>query len=119
MAKINVCELLKTHNLLSPDKGKELRHKILSLLKKNKEIILNFEGYKYISTTFRNESIGKLIVDKELSDDELTSRIKWENISEDDETDFQIAIENAKTRLHLIENNIDPEEFYRANLPTT
>ncbi len=119
MAKINVCEFLKTNNLLAPDKGKELRHKILSLLKDNKETTLNFDSYNYISSAFLNESIGKLIVDQKLSVDELTSRVKWENISEDDETDFLIAIENAKTRLHLIENNIDPEEFYRTNLPTT
>jgi len=119
MAIINVCEFLNTNNLLAPDKGRQLRHKILSLLKGNKEIALNFDGYNYISSSFLNESIGKLIVDQELSVDELTSIIKWENISEDDETDFQIAIENAKTRLHLVKNDIDPEEFYRANLLTT
>ena len=85
----------------------------------NEEITLNFEGYDYISSSFLNESVGKLIIDQELSVDELKDRIKWENISEEDETDFQIAIENAKTRLHLLKNNIDPEEFYKANLPTT
>lgn len=117
MAKINVCEFLKTNNLLALEKGEELRHKILNLLQNNKEIILDFEGYDYISSSFLNESIGKLIVDQELSVGELMSRVKLENISEDDEIDFQIAIENAKTRLHLIKSNIDPEEFYRANLP--
>ena len=117
MSKIKVCDYLENSHLLSPDKGKELRKKVLDLLNRSESIILDFDGYEYISSSFVNEVLGKVLIEKKWTGEELKRRVKWENLSEDDETDFLISIENAETKLQLIQNNIDPDEFYRANIP--
>lgn len=118
MSIIKVCEYLKTSHLLSPDKGKVLKEEIDRLLLDNDQVVLDFQGYEYISSSFLNESFGKLIIENKWSLKDFKERITWKNISEDDETDFLIALNNAETRLNLIINNIDPEKFYRTNLPT-
>jgi hypothetical protein len=118
MTKIKVCALLKTSNLLAPEKGETLRESIIQALKESSKVILDFEGYEYISSTFLNESIGKLLIDTKWSKEKLLKKISWCNLADDDETDILIAIENAETRLYLLKNNINLEEFYRSNLPT-
>jgi hypothetical protein len=118
MSKIKVCEFLNTSHLLSPDRGKVLKEEIERLLLDNEQVNLDFRGYEYISSSFLNESFGKLIIEKEWTLENFQEKITWKNISEDDETDFLIALNNAETRLNLIKNNIDPEKFYRTNLPT-
>ena len=117
MLSIKVCDFLKTSHLLSPDNGKKLRENVVEGLSTNDSVELDFQGYEYISSSFLNEILGKLLIDNQWSIGEIKQQVKWINISEDDETDFSIALENAETRLKLIKKNINPEEFYRKQLP--
>ena len=117
MQTVMVCEFLKTTHLLSPEKGKQLRDNILSLMEESDLIVLDFDGYEYISSSFFNEALGKILIEKKLTAGKLKQIIQWKNISEDDEIDILLSLENAEIKLRLIQRKIDPEEFYRANLP--
>lgn len=113
---INVCEFLGTVNLLAPNKGQELKNKITLLLCSKQTVTLDFSGYKYLASSFLNEAIGRLIIENQWNSAAFKEKVKWINISEDDEVDIELSIENAKTKLYLIKNKIDERQFYQANL---
>ena len=117
MIVINVCDLVETADLLSPKKGDLLRKKISDLLKSNDEVCLDFKNYESLSSSFLNESIGKLIIENEWSPKKSKKMLSWKNLNEDDEVGIEIAIENAKTKLYLIKNKINQAEFYQQNIP--
>ena len=117
MSLISVCCHLQTSALLSPDKGKALYQEISRILAKNNHVILDFQGCEYLSSSFLNEAIGKQLINNQWSAAEIREKICWQNLSEDDEIDLDVAIENAETKLHLIQNDINPEDFYNTNLP--
>lgn len=114
---IHVCQLLGTRSLLSPEKGRQLFEKISELLQDENGVVLDFADCQYLSSSFFNESIGKQLIERRWSAAKLQDRIRWENLAEDDEVDLLLAIENAVTKLHLIEKDIDPDDFYENNLP--
>lgn len=117
MTVIIVCELLQTTSLLSPDKGRELTEKIRECLQDDADVMLDFRECEYLSSSFLNEAIGKQLIENQWTAAEFKARIQWQNLSEDAEIDLALSLENAETKLHLIRNDIDPEEFYNNNLP--
>ena len=117
MSIIKVCEILKTRSLLSPDKGKELYDHISEQLEQHAAVTLDFQHCDYISSSFLNESIGRQLIDRRWTAEMLRERIRWHHVPDDDDTDILIAVENAETKLHLINNRIDPDEFYQRHVP--
>jgi hypothetical protein len=109
--------LLGSRSLLSPEKGRQLFEKVSELLNDGAEVILDFADCQYLSSSFFNESIGKQLIERRWSAAELQENVRWKNLAEDDEVDLLLAIENAVTKLHLIEKDIDPDDFYENNLP--
>jgi len=116
MKTIKVCDLLGTENLLSPNKGKVLKEEILRILSLQETVVLDFTGYKYIASSFINESIGNLCIQNHWSKKTLLKKVNWINLSEDDEIDILIAIENAQTKIYLIKEKIPQDKFYQENL---
>jgi hypothetical protein len=116
MKTIKVCDFLGIENLLSPNKGKVLREEILRILSLQDTVVSDFDGYKYISGSFVNESIGKLCIQNRWSEKTLRKKVTWKNLSDDDEIDILIAIENAQTKIYLIDKNIPQDQFYQQNL---
>lgn len=112
-----VCEYLHNTNLLSPDLGQKLRKKIVTKNNNRNKIILDFAGYDYMSSSFLNQALGYILINKKWSIREFKKNIKWINVNKDDKLDFDLALENARNKLRLIQNNIDPEKFFREHLP--
>lgn len=117
MTVINVCQYIGTPNLLSPNKGMRLRNKIMGNLKEHISVTLDFSGYKYISSSFLNEAIGKLCFEMNWNLDTFKKKIRWKNLLEDDELDILIAVENSQTKLFLKKNNMNQQKFYQSTLP--
>jgi hypothetical protein len=115
---IVVCDMLQTNDLLSPRQGEVLRNKIIQQLELNNSVCLDFINYKSLSSSFLNEVIGKLIIQNNWTPAIFKEKVLWKNIDEDDQNTIEMAIDNAKTKLYLINNKIDQAEFYQRNLPT-
>lgn len=74
--KINVKELIHTEFAIKAEKGEILYSELEKWIKKNEEIILDFDGIEASTTRFFNVSIGKLY--KKYSSD-IVEGIKIEN----------------------------------------
>ena len=49
------------------DMGQKLREKLLSLIKDNEKVVLDFTGVNVVSNSFADECIAKLLLDMPLS----------------------------------------------------
>lgn len=58
--KINVKELIRTEFAIKAEKGEILYNELEKWIKKNEEIVLDFDGIEASTTRFFNVSIGKL-----------------------------------------------------------
>jgi STAS-like domain of unknown function (DUF4325) len=112
MKKISVVEILGTPILLSTDKGKSLFYIIIDELKHQKNVILDFSGYEYISTTFLNNSIGDLIVTNNWNVETFNQHITIVGLPEDDLDDLYLAISNARYRKDLMDKGLNPKDIY-------
>ena len=114
MKTIKIVEILGTPVLLAPDKGERVRKEIERV---NEEVIVDFEGYQFVSSTFLNHAFGQLCIDKGWTADVFSKRVKIQNLQEDDVDELSLAIDNAAMRLTMIRNGIDPKAFFATHLP--
>ncbi len=115
MTRLTVCDFLQSTHLLAPEMADRLRAEITTHMAEG-QITLDFINYDYISSSFLNSLLGKLIIEQQWSLEDLLEHIQWENVVEDDEPDFLIAIDNALTKRRLIDNDVDPDEFYNDSM---
>lgn len=109
-----IVEILDSPVLLASEKG----DKLYRLLKKAigtkpfKEITLDFEGYRFLSSTFLNHSFGQLCIDLKLSEKQFFNKIRFNNIDEDDLDEVKLCVLNAQMRRDILRKGHDEKKIY-------
>ena len=113
MQKINVTSILGTTTLLSAEKGLKLLKEILKTFKLGaKKIVVDFNNYNFISSTFINQSFGKLCIMKEWDLEEFKRKVEIVNLDDDDYEDIILSILNAEHRMKAMTKSLDTEEYF-------
>ncbi|NLT51953.1 MAG: STAS-like domain-containing protein [Ignavibacteria bacterium] len=112
MEKINIVDLIGATSLMSAEKGIQVFELVFEALKSSSTVVLNFDGYKYISSSFCNSLFGKLAIEKKWTVKELFAKIKIEGMDPDDLDEVELSIINANNRTYLMHKGIDPAVFY-------
>lgn len=114
MKNIIVVDLLKSPVLLSAEKGELLFEAIKKALKSKTKgkVVINFEGYRFMSSTFLNNAFGQLCIDLNFSEKNIKDKLEISGLNSDDEDDLELAVSNAQLRKRLIEDNVNVQEFY-------
>lgn len=111
---IKVVEILNSPVLLASDKGDKLYKLIKKTLgaKPFKEITLDFDGAKFLSSTFLNHAFGQLCIDLKISEKQFFSKIKFVNLDEDDFDEVKLCVLNAQMRRDIIKKGHDEQKIY-------
>lgn len=109
-----VVEIVNNPVLLASDKGDKLYRHIKKALgaKPFKEITLDFEGYKFLSSTFLNHAFGQLCIDLKISEKQFFNKIKFVKLDEDDLEEVTLSVLNAQLRRGIIRKGHDEKKFY-------
>lgn len=110
--KIKIVELIGNPVLLSPDKAEVLFYTLMTYTFDKNKIVVDFDGYKFLSSTFLNNSFGKIILDLGLNKENYNKKITVKNIRKDDMVDYNLALDNAFTKSKWLSKGIDPQKFY-------
>ncbi len=111
--KYKVADFLNSPVLLAPEKGDKLYKTLADSIAKHKEKIeLDFEGYKFLSSTFLNHAFGQLCIDLNLTEEQFFNKISFVNISEDDLDEVKLCVLNAQMRRALRGKGYNENEFY-------
>jgi|GEM_PF-2226138 hypothetical protein len=111
--KLKVVDLAGSPVLLASEKGDRL-YLILEqkLSDTGEKIELDFEGYKFISSTFLNHALGQLCIDKNLNEEQFFNKISILNLSEDELDEVKLCVANAQMRRAIREKGFNENEFY-------
>lgn len=86
-------------NLGTRQLGESVRNKLLSLIKNNQKVVLDFSGVNVVSNSFADECIGKLLL--VMSFDELKKRTTFSNVNDFAKKNIAIAIKRRLRQLVL------------------
>lgn len=109
--KLKIIDIVGSSSLLAAEKASHLLD-ILKSQSLDETIVLDFDGYDYISSTFINQSIGQLCLDNNWTSEKFFEHFIIENIDEDDLDNIELAISNAYHKSLLQSKSINPEEHY-------
>src|SRR5690349_3104989 len=87
--------------LLAPDKGTRVKDEVKAQLEAGNKVVLDFTGYKFISSTFLNHLFGQLILEMSMSAEALREKVEILGLSEDDREDVELTLYNAQQRQDL------------------
>ena len=109
-----VVEILNSPVLLASEKGDKLYMHIKKALgeKPFKEITLDFDGAKFLSSTFLNHAFGQLCIDLKISEKQFFSKINFINLDEDDLDEVKLCVLNAQMRREIIKKGHDDKKIY-------
>jgi hypothetical protein len=113
---IRVIEVVDSTILLLPEQGKLLAKKIKLLFNRDRDIIIDFEGYEYFSSTFMNHSIGQLLIDLDLDKKKFNKYFRVTGLKEDDTDDVSLVLNNSQMRRKLYKKGLPAEEYYSNRL---
>jgi hypothetical protein len=113
-ATLNPVNLLGTPFLITPGEAEQVRREIE---KSTDRVVVDFDGYQFLSSTFLNHAFGQLCINNGWSAETFYDAVKVEDLQEDDIDKFQLTIENAEMRLGMIRKGIDLVEFFATHLP--
>lgn len=82
------------NNGVSTEEGNKVNEYIKSALSRYDVVCLDFSGVEILTTAFLNGAIGSLY--KNFTSEELSRRIKLENIQSDDRPRFKMVTDRAK-----------------------
>ena len=114
MRTIKIVEILGNPVLLAPDKGERIRKEIEEA---TTPVAVDFDGYKFISSTFLNHAFGQLCINMQWSGKVFFEKVIITNLQEDDYDELLLAIDNAEARLEMMRKGINPKDFFATHLP--
>lgn len=91
---VNIAKLIKSPSALTREQGMVVYDVIVSALKENSFITLDFGDVESIITPFLNIAIGKLYEDYDSN--ELSAHLEIIHIPDSANRKFQLVIDNAK-----------------------
>jgi len=92
--EIRVVDTINSPSALTREQGKLVYDTILTYMKKNQKVILDFSDIESLITPFLNVAIGKLYED--YSSDQIKELIEFTHIPTGMTSKFQLVINNAK-----------------------
>jgi hypothetical protein len=117
MTKICVVGLIGNPCLLASEKGDQLANELKRVLQARQFVEVDFSGYEFLSSAFLNHAFGRVTVDLSLDTRTFNELIKIKGLDEDDMDEVQLAVANAQTRRTLLNNGVNPDEYYATHLP--
>jgi hypothetical protein len=81
------------------------------------DVTLDFTGFIYLSNSFLNTSVGKLVLEHGWCEEEFDQHIRITGLDEADENRLRLTVANAVNRINLKRKNIDTKEFYTHLMP--
>lgn len=97
---------------MTPEQGAELRSQIAELLHAGGDVVVvDFDGYRYLSSMFINQAFGRLAVDENLDQAEFFRRLELLNLSDDDLDKVKLSLVNAMNRRRLMQRGDASDGF--------
>ena len=92
--KLIVSEIINGNSAVSSDDGQLVYEKMEKALQNGHRVELDVKNIEILTTAFLNAAIGQLYSNR--NSEELNSRLKLENVSQEDLTLFKKVINRAK-----------------------
>jgi hypothetical protein len=92
--KLIISDIINGTSAVSSDDGQLVYEKMEKALQNDKKVELDFKDIEILTTAFLNAAIGQLYSNH--TSEELNSRLKVENVSQEDLTLFKKVIHRAK-----------------------
>jgi hypothetical protein len=114
---IKISDIIAGDALLSIQKGELLYSELEKGLALSSDVAVDFTGFAYLSSSFLNASVGKLVLEHGWSEEDFDRHIRVSGLDEADESRFRLTVANAVNRITLRRKNIDTKEFYARLIP--